>query len=347
MLDRLVSALIAVCLGALVWLYARSRDQETLDNVPIPVRIQLDPSQLEQYDLEVTGPSQVLASFSGPPSRIRELRSWLQRGEMQVCVTLTVPPDRQQEVRYSDTVRVDASQLHPPPGVQAVVLEDRNRIPVTLRRLVERRLAVRLQYISEDRVGQLHIEPASVLARGPQEILDRTRTLPTQPFVFSHRPEATTTQEATTTTRVRLVQELEGRPIRTVPEMVSVRLTLLPRQKVYELTEIPVQFLCPANFSFQPRWEDERAGRITLRVLGPAAEEPPNVMVFVDLTDGKYEAALYFDEPLKIQLPKEFELAQTPPKSATFRLIPRSAEATGNPVMGRSVDAGLGGVNSP
>src|SRR5262249_48591435 len=84
MSDRLISAAVSVILGALVWLYSRSRDQEMLDAVPIPVTILLAPNQADQYDLEVTGQSQVLASFSGPPSRIRELRGQLQRGELRV-----------------------------------------------------------------------------------------------------------------------------------------------------------------------------------------------------------------------------------------------------------------------
>ena len=45
MLDRLVSALVAVSLAFLVWLYMRSRDQEILDNVPVPVQISLAPNQ--------------------------------------------------------------------------------------------------------------------------------------------------------------------------------------------------------------------------------------------------------------------------------------------------------------
>src|SRR6202795_4551677 len=112
MIDRLISAVVAIILGFLVWLYARSRDQEMLDNVPIPVQIVLAPSQAEHYDLEITGPAQIMASFSGPPSRIRELRGLLQRGEMRVEVSLTVPQDRLEEARYLDTVMIDAADLH-------------------------------------------------------------------------------------------------------------------------------------------------------------------------------------------------------------------------------------------
>ncbi|MCS6852851.1 MAG: hypothetical protein NZ700_16960 [Gemmataceae bacterium] len=334
MIDRLFSAAVAVTLAFLVWLYARSRDQEMLDNVPIPVSISLASGQADTYDLEVTGPSQVVASFSGPPSRMRELRSALQRGELSVRITLTVPEERQGEIRYLDTVRIDASDIHPPPGVQAHVVEGRNAIPVTLRKIVERRLPVRLDNISEERVGQVTLEPASVVVRGPQEILDRVRAVPTQPYSLPLRSEGDALQEVVSAGQVPLVKELEGRPIRTQPGSVAVQVTLRPRQKIYELTDVPVQFLCPANFPLRPQWEGERAGKISLKVIGPVTSEPPAVLAFIDLTSGKYEAALYADEPLRLQLPKDFQLAQNPPRSGTFRLVTLPAERPGEPSLG-------------
>ena len=69
MLDRLLSALAALSLAFLAWLYVRSRDQEMLDHVPIPVQITLAAGQTEYYELDVTGPSQVPVSFTGPPAR--------------------------------------------------------------------------------------------------------------------------------------------------------------------------------------------------------------------------------------------------------------------------------------
>ena len=84
MIDRLLSALVAVTLAMLIWLYARSRDQEVLDHVPIPVEVTLGSGQSEQYDLEVVNPAAVLATFTGPPARIRELRGLLQRDRLRV-----------------------------------------------------------------------------------------------------------------------------------------------------------------------------------------------------------------------------------------------------------------------
>src|SRR5438477_10707933 len=109
MLDRALTAFVALSLAILVWLYARSRDQENLDNVPIPVQVSLPPTQSDQYTLELAGSPHVQVSFMGPPSRMHELRQMLQQGELQVSYTLAVPDDRLSEGRYSDTVRIDAS----------------------------------------------------------------------------------------------------------------------------------------------------------------------------------------------------------------------------------------------
>jgi len=328
--DRSISAGVAVVLGFLVWLYARSRDQEMLDNVQIPVQLGLAPGQADSYDIEVTGPAQIAASFTGPPSRMRELRSLIQHGELLVQATMTIPVDRRAEARYLDTVRIDAADIHVPPGVKAIVAEGRNRIPVTLRRLVERRLPVRVDCGQEDQLTQVTAEPAAVLVRGPQEILDRLRAVPTQACVVPS-PEAGTLQESVQETVLPLVQDLDGRPIRTRPGAVSVRLTLRPRQRLYEIVDVPVQFLCPANFPLRPQWENERASRITLRLLGPAGEDQPSVSACIDLTARKFEPGLYADEPVRLQLPRDFQLAQNPPRSATFRLAPVHCERSEGP----------------
>jgi hypothetical protein len=334
MSDRLISASVALILGFLVWLYARSRDQEMLDNVPIPVTILLAPNQAEQYDLEVTGQAQAIASFAGPPSRMRELRGQLQRGELRVQKTLMVPEDRQGESSYLDTVRIDGADLHPPPGVRVIVPEERNRIPVTLRRIIERRLPVRLDYVPEEPVADISVEPATVLVRGPQEILNRMRTLSTRPYVPAARPDSSSLREYVAEGTASLVEELEGRPIRAVPGVVSVRLTLRPRQRLHEMVDVPVQFLCPTHFPLRASWEDERGGKITLRLLGPAGEEQPSVSAYIDLTGRKFEPGLYADEPLRLQLPKDFQLAQSPPRSATFRLSPVTGERGQPPILG-------------
>jgi hypothetical protein len=319
MVDRLMSYLVAMCLAFLVWMYARSRDQETVDNVPIPVQVNLGPGLADQYDLDVPEPCQVVASFSGPPSRIRELRSLLSRGEMRVEITLTVPEGVQHESRYVDTVRVDASDIRAPQGVTAMVVEGRNRIPVTLYRLVDRTLPVRFNCAQEDRLGATTIEPATVTVRGPQEILDRAHAIPTQPHALSGA-DAVAGQSGLEAF-VPLVRELEGRPVRTNPPAVLVRYSLRPQHKIYELSDVPVHFLCPPGFLLRPEFGDERAGKVALRVQGPAGEEAPAITAYIDLTTGKFKPGLY-DEPIRFNLPKDFQLTQTPTRSASFKLSP-------------------------
>jgi hypothetical protein len=304
-----------------------------LDSVPIPVHIALTPRQADHYDVELTGPPEVHLSFTGPPSRIRELRGQLQRGELCVEKTLSVPDDRQEESQYHDTIRVDADEVHPPAGVVPSVVEGKNRLSVTLRRLVERRLPVRYEHPLDDRVTNVVIEPTTVLVRGPQDILDRARSIPTQAYPLPTRLDAATGQEVISVPAVPLAQDLDGRPVKTTPAAVAVRFTLQPQQKVFEV-EAPIQFLCPANFGLRPLFGDERAGKITLRLRGPAAEESPAVVAYVDLGGRKWEPGL-FEEPLRLQLPKDFQLAQSPPRLVAFQLAPADQPAKpGEPPRG-------------
>jgi hypothetical protein len=306
MLDRTLSFLVAVSLALLVWLYARSRDQEVLDSVPVPVQISLTPHQAEHYSLELGGDAVVPVTFTGPPARIRELRGVLQRNELSVAVTLTVPAERQSEARYADTVTVQARDIHAPPGVAVLVPEGRNRIPVTLHRIVEKRLPVRFDHGAEEPTGPLLIEPAVVSVRGPQEVLDRARFISTQPSMLPQPTQAALGGAAVG--RVSLVTTIEDKPVKATPNRVTVRMPLQAR-KAYELADVPINFLTPANFSLRPQFFDERAGRRTLKLLGPSQDEPPRVYLFVDLTKGRYPPGLTH-EPLQIQLPRDFSLVE-------------------------------------
>src|SRR5262245_21410156 len=167
MIDRLVCLFVAVSLALLVWLYARSRDQEILDHVPIPVQVTLSAKQTGQYRLEIVGSSQVLATFTGPPTRIRQLRALLQREELRVQLPLTVATDQLTEPRIAEAVTVEAADVHAPPGVTTTLVPGRNHIRVVLHRLVERRLPVCFDRSLETHLGPVIIEPETVLVRGP------------------------------------------------------------------------------------------------------------------------------------------------------------------------------------
>jgi hypothetical protein len=329
MFDRVSSFVIAVSLAFLAWLYARGRDPEVLDNVPIPVQVALAPGQAEHYDLEVNGPAQVPVSFKGPPSRVRKLRDLLQRGEIQVEATVAVPEERKNENRYLDTIRVDAADVHAPPGVTPVVVEGRNRIPITVRRIVQRRMPVRLEPPPDDRVSLVVIEPETVLVRGPKVIVDRLRAIPTQACLLSSANESGDEEETVNLGQVPLARELEGRPVACTPEAVAVRLTFRPRERVYELTSLSVDFLCPPNFALHPRFLETSGATTKIEVAGPAAQQPAGITAYVDLTRQTFKPGIYVNEPLHLQLPKEFRLIHDPPRAGAFELIPASDRAPG------------------
>jgi hypothetical protein len=329
MIDRFFSGAVALGMASLVWLYARSREQDLLDNVAVPVHITLAAGQADHHSLELAGPSQVPASFAGPPSRLRELRGMLQRGELSVAVTLSVPESHQNEPRYQHVVRIDPDDIHAPEGVTPILVEGRNRIPVTLHRLVERRLPVRFDHGPDDSVSQVVIDPPSVLVRGPQEVLDHCRAVPTQPFVLPGPPDGTAA-ETVVLGPVPLAEEAEGKPVHATPDAVTLRVTLQPKNKLYEV-EAPVHFLCPAGFPRRPRFRNERDGRVTVRLRGPASAEAPRVSAYIDLTaPGKFGAAGVsgsYDEPLQVQLPPGFQLAQPLPRFVAIELVPPEAPA--------------------
>jgi hypothetical protein len=192
-------------------------------------------------------------------------------------------------------------------------------VPYTLHRLVERRLPVRFDHLRDSPTGVVLLEPSTVLVRGPQEVLDRVQSIPTQPSELPARPLHSPANVAAIG-RVPLVEEIEGRPVRVTPPRVAVRVPGQAR-KAYELTDVQVQFLCPPNFHLRPKFIDERSGKVTLRLLGPAMDEPPKVQAFIDLSKGRFVSGLNH-EPLQIQLPKEFQLAHDPPRVVAFELLP-------------------------
>jgi hypothetical protein len=310
--------LVALSLAFLVWLYIRTRDHESLDNMPIPVQIALVPGSADQYDLEVSGSPHVVVSFVGPPSRIRELRGMLQRGEVRVAVPVSIPEDRCNESRYRDTVRVQAADVPVPAGVTALVAEGTNRIPITLHRVVERQLPVHLNHAAEDRICQVSIEPETVLVRGPEDILERAHGILTRPY---HVPSSFSGVEKALFVHLQLMREMEGRPIRALPEEVKVRLVLQPRPRIYQLKNVPVKFLCPPAFRYRPQFHGSHAGKITLRVKAPVAGTPPAVAAYVDLTGRDFKTGLNV-KPVQLQLPKDCKLAQNPPESIEFEIVP-------------------------
>jgi hypothetical protein len=69
------------------------------------------------------------------------------------------------------------------------------------------------------------------------------------------------------------------------------------------------------------------------------AELPP-ITAYVDLTRPVFQAerdvtqVLYADEPIRVQLPPDFSLAQDPPPASPFWLVPLAPEPGRLPFLG-------------
>jgi hypothetical protein len=313
--HTLLELLVALSLAFLVWLYAHSRAQDFIDRVQVPVQIQLAASHRDQYLLETSTSPSVTVSFTGPSSRIRELRRKLQRGLVQASVTLNLADEHLAETTFSENVHIEASNLEVPAGVMIDLAEDRSGLPVTVHRLGERQLPVKFDFAGEVRVTQLEMEPATVLVRGPKQVLDRVQAIHTQPFPLT----VPASSDGIVRGQAVLVTELEGRGISATPRTVNFRCRVQPRKRIYELADVPVQFLCPPQFPWRTRFESESGGKVRLRLLGPAGDESPPVRAFLDLTGSQLFRGRNL-EPLRLQLPKDFTLVESMPAVIPFYL---------------------------
>jgi len=315
--QTFLEMLVALSLAFLVWLYTHSRAQDSIDRVQIPVQIQLASQQRDLFLLETGTAPNVTVSFSGPTSRIRELRHKLQRGLVQASVTMNLADDRLVETTFSDNLHIEPSHIEVPAGVLVELADDHSSIPVTLQKLSERQLPVKLESTGDVRVTKVKMEPATVLVRGPKLILDHAQAIQTQPYALT--TASAESADGLVRGQVNLITEMEGRAVITTPRAVTFRCNVQPRQKIYELTEVPVRFMCPPQFPWRPRFLSEKEGQVRLRILGPAGEEPPPVLAFIDLTGTQLFRGRNL-EPLRLQLPKDFTLVESMPPVVPFYL---------------------------
>lgn len=309
--------LVALSLAFLVWLYTHSRAQDAIDRVQVPVQVQLAPQQRDLFLLESGSSPTVTVSFTGPSSRIRELRRKLQRGLVQASINLSISEERLSEDTFTERIPVEPSHLDVPAGVLTDLSEDRSSIMVTVHRVAEKQLPVKLDYSGEVRATQVKLEPATVLVRGPKHVLDRMQVIHTQPYALTVPGDASA--DGMVRGQVALAAELDGRVVKSTPHQVSFRCKVQPRQRIYDLVDVPVHFLCPPQFAWRARFLDDKAGKVRLRLLGPAGEEPPPVLAFVDLTGSQLFRGRNL-EPLRLQLPKDFTLVESAPQVISFYL---------------------------
>lgn len=324
MSDRIITPVIAVGMAFLIWLYFRSRDQEVLDE-RIPVQLQVASAQEQEYQVDHTA-HPLKVSFSGPPSRIKEVRSKLHQESLFIKRIISVPEEHKSDARYEETLHFDPAEMlsQPPPGVRIVIAENQTPIRVRWRKLTEKQLPVVPVFDAHarDRVEHWVCEPPTVTVRGPREVLDLAVNLST---VICPVPESTDSAEVGANIKsesAELVREIGKQPILTTPSEVTIRLTLKPKQKEYECVDVPVHFLCPAGFQFRPQFTTARPAVVTVKVRGPAMSQRPEISAFVDLTVRKFGPGLHADEPIQLKLPRDFQLVGEPPRLSSFKLEP-------------------------
>ena len=308
---------VSVCLASLVWLYIHNRARNSIDRVAVPVQVQLALHQRDHFVLEVPESRSVMVSFTGPYARIREIRRKLQRGMLKANLTLTVPEEKKAEAMFTETLHIDEDAIAVPVGVKVEIADE--SMPITVHRLSERMLPVKLEWTGDALVSHIKIEPASVMVRGPKSVLDRASFVPTQPYAVQVNADTQANIEANVRDQIALVTELDGRAIQASPASVPFRCRAVPKQKVYELIDVPVHFLAPKASPWMARFDNDKECKVTLKLIGPATDQPPPVLAFVDLTRGNLARGRNL-EPLRLQLPKDFQLVQPTTALVTFYL---------------------------
>ena len=315
--DRFSSLAVAFALALMAWLYGSNRDQEIIDNVTIPVVVSLNLLQQDHFMLDVVSNMKVHVSFSGAPLKIREFRRALEHDECVSKIEYSVTEERLGEFKFGDNVVIAESDIPVPQGVRARLVDGKNKIPVTVYRLGEKLIPVRLESGVESSVlSQILIEPASVLVKGPVEILERTRSIPTHFTAIPFSPMGFQ-NNISQSVRVAVVDELEGKPVKVLPSKVLVS---------------SIRFLCPSNFAFKPRFTDERSAKIDIKIQGPVLNDLPKILAYIDLTARPGTPGLNV-ESVKLQLPREFLLLEEIARERTIELIPlEAAKKTSGPL---------------
>lgn len=328
MFDRyFITPIIALGLAFLVWVYLRSRDQE-VQSYPIPIEISLDPQQQDRYSFDGKPENQtVRVKFYGLPSRLREVKDQVESRSIVLRHMVKVPQvvDQRQDNEYQEVIQFDGSSMTLPLGVHADINPVEGRMQIKLRRMMERTLVLQQnvttgspQYL----VDNIRLEPATIKVIGPKSVLEQMDQLLLEPWQ-PRLPTGLTMTEEEVRGFIQLPNKIKQEVVKMVPERVEITARLKPALKEYELSDVPISFLCPPNFAYRPVFTSDRLGYIAkLKVRGPM-NRTPEVKAYVDLTTKQSQnlkTGLYADEAIMLDLPEGFYLAQPQPKLSTYRL---------------------------
>lgn len=326
MFDRyFITPIIALGLAFLVWVYLRSRDQE-VQSYPIPIEVSLDPQQADRYSFDSKPENQtVRVKFYGLPSRLREVKEQVESKALVIRQMVRVPVvvDQRQDNEYQDTIQFDSSSLTLPLGVHADINPVEGRLQVKLRRMMEK--TVQLQAMvttgsAQYEVDNIRVEPATVKVYGPKSVLEQMTQLVLDPWQ-PRLPGGLTMTEEEVTGSVRLPNKIKQEMVKLTPDHVELRARLKPALRVYEINDVPISFMCPANFPYRPQFTAERNGTLPLLKIRGPLNRNPDVKAYIDLTSRpNLKPGLYPDEAIMIDLPNGYYLAQDPPRLSAFKL---------------------------
>ncbi|MFT3879244.1 MAG: YbbR-like domain-containing protein [Gemmatales bacterium] len=289
MFDRyIITPIIALGLAFLVWVYLRSRDQE-VQSYPIPIEVSIDPQQADRYSFDSKPENQtVRVKFFGLPSRLREVKDLVEGHNLILRKVVRVPAevDLRQDNDYQDVVQFESNSLTLPLGVHADINPVEGRLQVKLRRMMEKTVTLQPMVTTgsaQYEVDNIRLEPATVKVFGPKSILEQTSQLLLDNWQ-PRLPTGLTMTEEEVTGSVRLPDKIKQESVRIVPDRVEIRARLKPALRVYEINDVPIAFLCPANFPYRPLFTADRHGAIAqLKIRGPL-NRSPEVRAYIDLT---------------------------------------------------------------
>lgn len=346
MFDRfVVTPVIALGLAFLIWVYLRSRDQE-VQVYSVPVKVSIDAQQEDRYVFESKPDTKMRVKFYGLPARLRAVKEMVDLGELALRRVARAPAevDQRLDSEYQETLQFDATALTPtlPLGVHAEIAPADARVPVVFKRIIEKTLLVQpnISLAGYELDGPVRAEPPTVKVTGPKSVLDQVSHLvldawqPTPPAGF----ELMTENSVELTSKLRVPAKIgrEAVTVKVTPEVVEVKVKVKPALRVYELTDVPVHFLCPADFPYRPQFPSESHATCKVRVRGPA-NKSPEVRAYVDLPALAAQQALkhgtYPDVTISVDLPNGFFLDGAPPKLSAFKLV-QLDPAPGKPTGG-------------
>jgi hypothetical protein len=115
-----------------------------------------------------------------------------------------------------------------------------------------------------------------------------------------------------------LATELDGRTVQATPSQVHLKCKVMPLKRIFEIADVPVRFAIPDQYPWSARFA-EKYGKITIRVIGPAGDEAPRVRAYIDLAQEAFTRG-HNVSPVRIELPKDFELVERRTPMAAFYL---------------------------